>query len=112
MIIEVQRLAAEAGGSGEESFMTVRSCPQYRIGVGARQEGGFFVEVIIDLFPRCVVDLDHLEGCVVLLRGLRERGYALSCERDRTVSAERGLRMEEVEGEAAAVDASARAAMG
>jgi hypothetical protein len=109
---ELQRLAEAVEGNEGEAFRTVRSSPRYRLGVGARHQCVFFVEVIVDLLPGGKVDLRHMERCVALLSVLQERSYVLSCGEGRTVSAERELTMNEVEGEAAAVEVSARAAMG
>jgi hypothetical protein len=110
-VIDLQRMVLEAGEDGE-SFVTVRSTPRYRLGVGARHPGAFFIEVIIELFPGGEVNIGHLRNCVILLSTLMDRGYELSCRDDRAVSAELALPMGKVEGEAAAVDVSARAALG
>ncbi len=108
-MIRAKALAREARRSaGGEAYRLVVRTPALRIGVGAR--GGprpeFFVEVIVDPFPRRPrVDPDAVERALAGIRRLAARGYALTCSEDGSVLGERRAGARSLGGEVEAVRA-------
>jgi hypothetical protein len=112
LIADLRRMAEEAREGGEEVFIALIPCPQHPHRRGGQEARRVLRGGHRRLFPDSKVDLDHLNRCLVLIRFLQERGYTLCCDRGLAVSAEREMNTDELEGEAAAVGVSARAAMG
>jgi len=84
--IDTEQLFNEARKSEDkESYRLLEKSRTYRIGVGAEllrsDQPSFFFEVVIQLCREYTeVDLSLLEGNLELLKGLKARGYSLSCQ--------------------------------
>ncbi len=94
-MVDLASLARRARASEDgESYLAIAKEPGFRIGMGARtsrrHDPDFFVEVVLNPFPdRPGVDPGHLEAQARLLKQLRDRGYALSCDDGGVVTCER-----------------------
>mgnify|MGYP005834174975 CR=1 FL=1 len=103
--MDTDELKKEAARSESgEAFLPCLRGPCYRLGVGARRPG-VFLEVVVDLFPREEVDLNHLEQCLPGLRELVEHGYELSYEGNGSLNGEKKVDEAALEKEMDAVAA-------
>ena len=102
LLIETESIDVEAiikaakTSNHKEAYQTIVTCPNYRIGVGARidlsDDPHFFLEVLINLSGNSSeFDLSVLEKSVTCLKTLHARGYALTYEDAHWVSCETKL---------------------
>lgn len=103
--IDTEQLFNEAKKSEDkESYRLLEKNPGYRIGVGAEllrsDQPSFFFEVAIQLCREYEeVDLSLLEGNLALLKGLKTRGYSLSCQDGNFVSCRKKVTQDNMQAE-------------
>ena len=89
--IDGERLAAEARASEHgEAYRAMAKSDAYRIGVGARVNGGlvYFVEVVISVTSGPQVELGEMERSLDVLKRLEKEGFTLTPQEDGSISGE------------------------
>ena len=89
--IDVERLAEEARASDHgEAYMAMVKSEDFRIGIGARVNGGlvYFVEVVVPVTSGPQVELGEMERSLDVLKRLEEEGFTLTPQEDGSISGE------------------------
>ena len=89
--IDEKRLAEEARASEHgEAYRTMEKIDEYRIGIGARVNGGlvYFVEVVVPVTSGPRVELGEMERSLDVLKRLDEEGFTLTPQEDGSISGE------------------------
>ncbi len=89
--LDVERLAEEARASEHgEAYRAMAKSEDYRIGIGARVNGGlvYFVEVVAPVTSGPQVELGEMERSLDVLKRLEKEGFALTPQEDGSISGE------------------------
>jgi hypothetical protein len=89
--IDEKRLAEEARASEPgEAYRAMAKSGEYRIGIGARVNGGlvYFVEVVVPATSGPQVELGEIEKRLVVLKQLEDEGFTLTPQEDGSISGE------------------------
>jgi hypothetical protein len=89
--IDEKRLAEEARASEHgEAYRAMAKSDGYRIGIGARVNGGlvYFVEVVVPATSGPQVELGEMERSLDVLKRLEEEGFTLTPQEDGSISGE------------------------
>ena len=89
--IDEERLAEEARASEHgEAYRAMAKSGAYRIGIGARVNGGlvYFVEVVVPATSGPHVELGEMERSLEVLKRLEEEGFTLTPQEDGSISGE------------------------
>ena len=89
--IDVERLAEEARASEHgEAYRAMAKSDAYRIGIGARVNGGlvYFVEVVVPVTSGPQVELGEMERSLDVLKRLEKEGFTLTPQEDGSISGE------------------------
>jgi hypothetical protein len=89
--IDEKRLAEEARASEHgEAYRAMEKIDEYRIGIGARVNGGlvYFVEVVVPVTSGPRVELGEMERSLDVLKRLDEEGFTLTPQEDGSISGE------------------------
>ena len=98
--IDERRLAEEARASEHgEAYRAMAKSDEYRIGIGARVNGGlvYFVEVVVPVTSGPQVELGEMERSLDVLKRLEEAGFALTPQEDGSISGELLVQEDELE---------------
>lgn len=98
--IDEKRLAEEARASEHgEAYKAMAKRDSYRIGVGARVNGGltFFVEVVVPVTSGPQVELGDMERRLDVLKRLEGEGFTLTPQEDGSISGELLVQVDELE---------------
>lgn len=89
--IDEERLAEEARASEHgEAYRAMAKSDEYRIGIGARVNGGlvYFVEVVVPATAGPQIELGEMERRLDVLKRLEEEGFTLTPQEDGSISGE------------------------
>ncbi len=89
--IDGDRLAEEARASEHgEAYRAMEKSDDYRIGIGARVNGGlvYFVEVVVPVTSGPQVELGEMERRLDVLKRLEKEGFTLTPQADGSISGE------------------------
>jgi hypothetical protein len=89
--IDVDLLAEEARASEHgEAYRAMAKNEEYRIGIGARVNGGlvYFVEVVVPITSGPQVELGEMERSLDVLKRLEKEGFTLTPQEDGSISGE------------------------
>ena len=98
--INEKRLAEEARASEHgEAYRAMAKRDSYRIGVGARVNGGlvYFVEVVVPVTSGPQVELGEMERRLDVLKRLEGEGFTLTPQEDGRISSELLVQVGELE---------------
>jgi len=89
--IDERHLTKEARASEHgEAYRAMEKSDGYRIGIGARVNGGlvYFVEVVVPATSGPQVELGEMERSLDVLKRLEEEGFTLTPQEDGSISGE------------------------
>jgi len=109
-LVDARALLEEARDSGHgESYRITDRGQCFRIGVGVRLKANkvsFFIDALVNLCPDSPeVELSILERKLEILRGLKLRGYSLSCQDSGSVLCELDVPEKEIAPERESIKA-------
>jgi hypothetical protein len=86
-----------------ESYITLETSEEYRIGFGFKRKSEssltLFIELVVTLCSNDKPNLERLESQIKLLKAIEKRGYLLICEDDGTFTCETSVTEARLEGE-------------